>query len=268
VPAEASQAQDTRLVLAGDENANQTRDRLQRLFDQYPPTLRGVLQRDPSLLHNDAYLVPYPALAAFLTQHPEVAHNPSFFLGSVNQDFSNRNPGYDKLRAVENVFAGLFVLTGFLSFFALLGFVTKTLVDHRRFNRISNVQNEAHAKLMDRLTSNEDLLAYVQSPAGQRYFEAAPLRLEASGAMMSAPYSRILWSVQAGLVGVCIGIGCLFVSGRWSMESDWLGDMSRLLLLMGMVCLAAGIGFVLSGLASYLLSRRLGLIQEPTSSHA
>ena len=121
---------------------------------------------------------------------------------------------------------------------------------------------------MDRLTSNEDLLAYVQSPAGQRYFEAAPLRIDTPAVMASAPYARILWSVQAGLVAVCVGLGFLFVSGRWAADPDWSGDMSRLLLLMGVVCLAAGAGFVLSGVASYALSRRLGLIETPTSSHA
>ncbi len=269
VPAEANPGQgDTRLVLAGDENARETRDRLQRLFEQYPPTLRGVLQRDPSLLHNDAYLAPYPALSAFLGQHPEVAHNPSFFLGTINQDFSSRDPSSDRIRAVGVVFSELFVLTGFMSFFTLLGFVTKTLVEHRRFTRVSKVQNEAHAKLMDRLTSNDDLLAYVQSPAGQRYFEAAPLRIETAGALASAPYSRILWSVQAGMVAVCVGLGLLFVSGRWAVDADWSGDVSRMLLLLGVVSLAAGIGFVLSGIASYVLSRRLGLIQAPASSHA
>src|SRR2546428_11310379 len=61
-----------------DRNARETRERLSQILDQYPPSLREVLRLDPSLLTNDAYLAPYPALAAFLAQHPQVAHNPAF----------------------------------------------------------------------------------------------------------------------------------------------------------------------------------------------
>src|SRR5450759_4261870 len=76
-PASAAQAAD-RGGRADDENARDTRDRLINLLRQYPPSLSEVLRLDPSLLTNEAYLAPYPALAAFLKQHPEVAHNPSF----------------------------------------------------------------------------------------------------------------------------------------------------------------------------------------------
>ena len=38
--------------------------------------MREVLQLDPTLLWRADYLATYPGLAAFLEQHPEVAHNP------------------------------------------------------------------------------------------------------------------------------------------------------------------------------------------------
>lgn len=260
---------DPRIVLAGDETARETKDRLSRLFRQYPPTLAEVLRRDPSLLHNDAYLAPYPGLAAFLGQHPEVAHNPAFFLDTqLLRDYAERDPTSEKARAIRDIFSSFTLLLGFMSFFGLFGWVIKALVDHRRWTRMSKVQTDAHSKFIDRLTSNEDLLAYIQTPAGQRYLESAPLPLHAAGAMTSAPYSRILWSVQVGTVAVFVGLGFLFVSGRWALETDWSGDFSRVLLLMGVLVLAAGVGFVLSGLVSYILSRRLGLIQGPSTSHA
>src|SRR5215467_8563720 len=71
-----------------DLNANQTRDQLSRLLEQYPPTVTRVLQTDPALLGNKEYLSPYPALAAFIVQHPEIAHNTAFFLGNA------RGPGF------------------------------------------------------------------------------------------------------------------------------------------------------------------------------
>src|SRR5262249_24828585 len=57
-----------------DETAKDIRNRLTSLLRQYPPSLSEVLRLDPSLLSNEAYLKPYPALATFLGQHPEIAH--------------------------------------------------------------------------------------------------------------------------------------------------------------------------------------------------
>ena len=50
-----------------------------------PPALQQVLRLDPSLLANQSYLEAYPALAAFIAQHPEVARNPTFFVGGDYQ---------------------------------------------------------------------------------------------------------------------------------------------------------------------------------------
>jgi len=257
------------VVLPGEQNADQTRNRLQKLLDQYPNTLAEVLRRDPSLLHNDGYLAPYPALAIFLGQHPEVAHNPAFFLGSPGRDpYATRDPSIERARAVENVFSYLTVLIGLMSFFALVGWVSKAIIEQRRWSRVSKVQNEANAKIIDRLSSNEDLLAYIQTPAGQRYLESAPLSVGAAEGPASAPYSRILWSVQMGTVASVVGVAFLFVSARWGDATDWSADFSRMLFLVGSVVLACGVGFVLSGFASYALSRRFGLIQSPPAPHA
>jgi hypothetical protein len=91
----------------------------------------------------------------------------------------------------------------------MLGWVTKSIIDQRRWARVSKVQNEAHAKVIDRLTSNEDLLAYIQTPAGQRYLESAPLSVGSADSPATAPFSRILWSVQVGTVASLVGLAFL-----------------------------------------------------------
>src|SRR5262245_60592954 len=68
-------------TLVERQSAMETRQRLRELLSELPPSLAQVLQLDPSLASNADYLTPYPALAAYLHQHPEVARNPSFFLG-------------------------------------------------------------------------------------------------------------------------------------------------------------------------------------------
>src|ERR1051326_7059061 len=63
------------------QNAEQTHRELGVLLREYPPSLQQVLILDPSLLTNHDYLALYPKLNDFLAQHPEVAHNPTFFVG-------------------------------------------------------------------------------------------------------------------------------------------------------------------------------------------
>ena len=90
----APEAQGQILVLQ-DDNAGETRRRLYEILRQYPPSLMTVLRLDPTLLTSAPYIAPYPALAAFLSQHPEVARNPAFFLG---QSSDNR----DESRAIRS----------------------------------------------------------------------------------------------------------------------------------------------------------------------
>jgi len=79
-------------VLPGDtRDARETRDRLRNVLDQYPPSVREVLRIDPTLMSHEYFLATYPVLAAFLRQHPEVAHNPTFFVGESRIQEENRN---------------------------------------------------------------------------------------------------------------------------------------------------------------------------------
>src|SRR5262245_1797772 len=65
-------------------DAERTRELLRELLGKYPPSLSRVLKLDPSLLSNEQYLGPYPALATFLNQHPEVRRAPGYFLEWVS----------------------------------------------------------------------------------------------------------------------------------------------------------------------------------------
>ena len=159
------------------------------------------------------------------------------------------------------------VLTGLMALLGVIAWLIKSAIDHRRWLRQSKVQTEAHSKLFDRLTSNEDLLAYIQTPVGRRFLESAPLQMD-GGAALGAPVARILWSVQAGAVASMVGLGFLFVSSRFAEDTLGFAEASPALFLVGCVISAAGIGFVLSAAAAYLLSRRLGLLPTPESSHA
>lgn len=204
------------------------------------PSLKNILQLDPSLMLNPAYLQSYPRLAEFLNEHPEVAHNPTFFLGLPES----------RIR-LEPIFA-IIVAVGVIS---IVLWVIRLVVDYRRWLRISRLQTEAQAKILDRFTSNEDLLGFIQTPAGRRFMESSAIPIEPRA--MGAPFGRILWSVQIGLVLLFAGIAMELLKGSSAIVTE---ELREFFLVAGALAIAIGLGFVLSGFASYFLSRRFGLL--------
>ena len=87
----------------------------------------------------------------------------------------------------------------------LLVWLIRTLVDYRRWNRLAKVQTDFHTKILDRFTANNDLLTYIQSPAGSKFLQSTPIMLDAAPRSMGAPLGRILWSLQGGIVLACGG---------------------------------------------------------------
>jgi hypothetical protein len=234
------------------DNAQETRMQLQRLLRQYPPAVGEVLMRDPSLMTRPDYMAPYPALSAYLSQHPEIARNPSFFLGSFF--YRERDPKELAYQALGVMLGGLAGMAAFVVVVGLLVWVIRAVIDHRRWLRLSRVQTEVHTKLMDRLTSNDDLLAYIQSPAGRRFLESTPIALEGETRPTAAPLGRILWSLQAGIVLVALGIGF------WLTQNRVMPEVADGFYVLGMVAMALGFGFALSSVAAYVISTRLGLV--------
>ncbi len=240
-------------------DAQRTRDELSRLLDHYPPRLRGALALDPSLFGNQSFLAPYPALASFLNAHPEIPRNPSFYVGDPDSRFS-QDHATQIVEMWRNVLDGLGIFAGFGMGIGLLVWLIRTLVDYRRWHRLAKVQTEVHTKLLDRFTSNDDLLAYIQSPAGSKFLQSTPIMLDAAPRSVAAPVGRILWSVQGGLVLMAGGIGLQVVSQQVADEA------SRPLHALGVLGIALGLGFVISALISFLISNRLGLIELPTAA--
>jgi hypothetical protein len=140
--------------------------------------------------------------------------------------------------------------------------VVRSIIDHRRWLRLSRVQAEVHTKLLDRLTTNEDLLTYIQSPAGRRFLESAPISMEQEPRAAAAPVGRIIWSLQAGLVLAALGAGFWFVQQNVSAEA------AEGFFIIGVLALSLGVGFTASALLAYVVSTRLGLVPKPKSTEA
>jgi hypothetical protein len=250
-------------VAAPDADARATREQLRELMQRFPPDLARVLKMDPTLLKSDTYLAQYPALASFLAVHPDIAHNPSYYLQFVqiaNGEWQPADARTESMRMFRNMMDSIGAFCIFLASAGLFAWFLRTFIDYRRWLRVSRVQTEVHNKLLERFAGTGDLMAYVQSPAGRRFLESAPIPLDPGPRSVAAPFGRILWSVQAGVVLAVVGLGFEVVSGRV------IDDVGQPLAVIGVLAMSLGFGFILSGVVSYVLSRRLGLLEPLTSA--
>ena len=202
----------TTTTVVTDTDSHETREAFHATLGRYPTEVSRVLRLDPSLMTNQSYLANYPALASFLAQHPEIAHSPAFYLDNVYVGDEPRGENSSE-RVWRSTMEGLSIFAVLALVTGVLTWLVRTLIEHRRWSRMSKVQAEVHNKLMDRFTANEDLLAYIQTPAGKRFLESAPIALDGAPRAVSAPMGRILWSVQVGLVLAAAGFGLEYVSG-------------------------------------------------------
>lgn len=234
------------------------------------PTLTTVVSHDPSLLADQDYVQRNnPQLADFLKAHPEVARNPQFYL------FTHLPPdagGPDEAleRAVwPDVYRAQYRRTGFDEFLSsappLLAFVAfliaaiwciRVFVDNRRWSRTFKLQAEVHARLIDKFSSNQELAAYMETEAGRRFLEAAPIPLHTESHGIPNAVSRVLTPVQIGVVLVLFGIGFLLLRHAGS-------DYEAPMLVLGILILMPGIGFILSAGITWVLATRLGLMPAP-----
>ena len=244
-----------------DTDSTDTRERFRELLRRTPPHVGVLLKLDPTLFGNKEFLSTYPALGAFVAQHPEVPHNPGYYLASVwvPGDPDQRPANY---RMWDDTMTGLFVLAIISIIIGVLTWLIRTLVEQRRWSRLARVQAEVHGKLLERFSTNEELLRYIDTPAGRRFLESAPIPVESGPRQVSAPIGRILWSIQTGMVVAAAGLGLQWVS------SGVDKDAAQPLYALGIVALCVGIAFVLSAVVSFIVSRRLKLFETPEAPPA
>ena len=138
---------------------------------------------------------------------------------------------------------------GVTTMFALGAWILRTLIVSYRQGKIARMQADLQQRLVEKFGSSQELLAFLQTEAGERFVE--PLR---SGEESRSPYGRILGAVQMGVILVCGGAGLLFLDGRLPFDDE------RAFLFLGTVATALGVGFLLSGGVAYWLSRNWGLL--------
>jgi hypothetical protein len=234
---------------ASPTDIDAARGALDRFLDTHPEIEMDVL-RNAHRVSDPNYIREHPELQAFLESHPLVKADPRAFIspGPMNWRFlPSQRSGMDEL------LSSLFAFSVFAFCLLAVLWVLRLLLENRRWNKSFKVYEEVHTKLIEKFASGQELTAYMESDAGRRLLEWAPPPFENSRRGVPMPAGRILWSVQAGLILSLVGIGLLLIRNR-------ISDGVQELLVFGTLGLTIGVGFIVSALISYGLSKHLGLI--------
>ena len=250
-----------------DKDMAATQSQLIKLL-RISPRLTTVLSRDPSLLSNQEYVTRNnPQLAEFIAIHPEVALNPEGYLfthmhqGDGEPDEAlEREVFSDIYRSTErqSPFAeftrDLSPLLAFACFLVALIWLIRVFLENRRWSRIFKLQSEVHGKLIDKFSSNQDLALYMETEAGRRFLEAAPIPVGFQPEQrMPNAVARVLTPLQIGIVLVLLGAGFFLLRHAGA-------EMETPMLVFGTIALMPGLGFILSAGVTWLLAARLGLM--------
>jgi hypothetical protein len=254
-----------------DRDVASTQSQLIKLL-RLSPTLTTVIARDPSLLANQEYVSRNnPQLAEFLAGHPEVSRNPDFYLfthmnheGGGPDEALERAVWPDVYRArpdrtaFEDFASNLPPLLAFAVFLVAFIWAMRLILENRRWSRIFKLQSEVHGRLIEKFSTNQELAGYMETEAGKRFLEAAPIPIS-FGAEQRVPnaVARVLTPLQIGVVLVLLGIGFLMLRHAGH-------EMEIPMRVLGVVILMPGLGFIISAGLTWGLASRLGLM-PPTA---
>lgn len=251
-----------------DQDLQATQQQLIKLL-RLSPTLTTVVEHDPSLLSNQDYVNRNnPQLGQFLASHPEVARNPEFYLFTHLNVEGGRDEALERAvwpetyrpwehpSVAERLMEDLVPFLVFVGIVGALLWLTRLFLENRRWSRTFAIQNEVHTKLIEKFGANQELLTYMQTDAGKRFLEAAPIPVGLEQERVPNAVARVLTPLQIGVVLTLLGIGLLAL--RNSLGVDAVAPT----LLIGTVVLMPGIGFIISAGITWFLAGRLGLMPD------
>jgi hypothetical protein len=131
--------------------------------------------------------------------------------------------------------------------FSLIAWIFFVLVDGKRRRDQLKVTSEFNAKILEKMGSTAEFGAFLETDGGKRFMNS--LTIEGPSAK-----TRMLGSTQTGIVCTSVGIAMLILGGIFYYLRDGLW-------VIGGIVAACGGGFIVSTVASYRLSKTLGLLE-------
>ena len=138
-----------------------------------------------------------------------------------------------------------------VSAFALIGFIAWVIHRTRVDNRSTEAMTSLHSRMIDKFSSSEEFVKFLQTPEGQRYLSSFTDRPEVQ------PAEKVISSVKTGIILTMISIG--FIGAGVFTGYEVRENPS---VLLGFVGLFLGGGFILSAIAAHRLSKALEVYGE------
>lgn len=136
-----------------------------------------------------------------------------------------------------------------LTVFGSFSFFTWVIVDGLRRKQQLRVIADFHTKLIDRINSGKELAEFMDSPGGTKFIESISTE-------RTHPAQRVLRAVQVGIVLCAAGIGCRVVGWQTTTVER---DAAEGFVVLGILLLSIGLGYLVSAAASFGLGRTLGV---------
>jgi hypothetical protein len=140
-----------------------------------------------------------------------------------------------------------------VALFVTVGWVMYLVADSNKRQRKIKAQTELHGRLLDKFGSAREVVEFLQTPGGAQFVDSISSDRE-------EPTGGILRSTHRGIVLVIVSAGCLFLSWYYRFSGE------NPLLVIGVILLCLGVGFLLSAAVSHRLSRILGLTERGRDS--
>ena len=135
------------------------------------------------------------------------------------------------------------VLLVLLAAFATAAWVMFLAADTRKRQSRMKAQAELNARLLDKFGSAQEIVQFLQTAGGSRFMEGFSTDRE-------HPASGILRSTHRGIVLVVVSVG--FLALAWHYRAN-----DSPLLVIGVLLLCLGVGFLLSATVAHRLSKTL-----------
>jgi len=133
------------------------------------------------------------------------------------------------------------------TFFLVTAWAFRLLLNFMQQRRATRYQYDLQTRLLEKFGTAPELLDYLKSDAGIRFLESS------MSEPRSNPQSRILGSIQTGIVLSALGVGFLVLRPLMPAAADPFA-------VFGVLSLCVGAGFLTSSWIAASVARKWGLI--------
>ena len=152
---------------------------------------------------------------------------------------------------VKEIVSGITALVFGVVIISCLTLIVVTVVRELKGRANTRTRADIYNRLIDKFGTAPEFIACLQSDAGLKFIEENMVQT-------AAPLSKILFSIQLGVVLTLLGLGLVFTGNYYGASLS--EDSNIALSIGGIVGLMTGAGLLISAAISYWLCKAWGIL--------